>query len=435
MRRLLPLGAPALSRTRIPSAARRRFPNRPLRRDAPVHRWYRFVLSFPPDLVRRYLADFQLGPGARLLDPFCGTGTTLVECRKLGIGALGLEPAPMARFASTVKLDWQPDPDRLLTTATKLADRAASEIRRTLASGPRRRLPDATGRLLIKNSISPIPLHRVLILRDHLSGAPAPYAVSHLRLALAAALVRDIGNLRFGPEVGVGRKKADAPVVSGWLARVGEICDDLRTLDDRRAPPAVVLPADARRDPTEIESHSVDAIITSPPYPNEKDYTRTTRLETVLLGFASSQPELRTIKKTLLRSNTRGVYKHDGDAAWVEDRPEVQRLAAKIERRRQALGKTSGFERMYSRVTRLYFGGMTRHLASMRRVLKPGAMLAYVVGDQASYLRVMIRTGQLLAGIAESLGYEHVRTDLFRTRPATATRQQLREEVLVLRRP
>lgn len=68
-------------------------------------------------------------------------------------------------------------------------------------------------------------------------------------------------------------------------------------------------------------------------------------------------------------------------------------------------------------------------------MLKPGARLAYVVGDQASYLRVMIRTGELLAEIAEQVGYEVVRIDLFRTRFATATQVELREEVVVMRWP
>jgi hypothetical protein len=76
---------------------------------------------------------------------------------------------------------------------------------------------------------------------------------------------------------------------------------------------------------------------------------------------------------------------------------------------------------------------MARHLADLRKLLRPSAQLAYVVGDQASYLRVMIRTGELLAEIAVALGYEHVRTDLFRTRIATATKEQLREEVVILR--
>lgn len=78
---------------------------------------------------------------------------------------------------------------------------------------------------------------------------------------------------------------------------------------------------------------------------------------------------------------------------------------------------------------------MARHLADLRTVLRPGAHLAYVVGDQASYLRIMIRTGELLADIAQSLGYELIDIDLFRTRLATATREQLREEVVVLRWP
>jgi hypothetical protein len=179
----------------------------------------------------------------------------------------------------------------------------------------------------------------------------------------------------------------------------------------------------------------VDAVITSPPYPNEKDYTRTTRLESVLLGFYSEMNQLRDFKKGLVRSNTRGVYKSDNDDQWVENNERVQSLAEEIEKRRVELGKTSGFEKLYARLTKLYFGGMARHLHELQTVLRPGAQLAYVVGDQASYFRVLIRTGELLAIIARDLGYEVVRIDLFRTRFATATQHDLREEVVVLRWP
>ncbi|MEZ4661876.1 MAG: hypothetical protein R2911_30370 [Caldilineaceae bacterium] len=78
---------------------------------------------------------------------------------------------------------------------------------------------------------------------------------------------------------------------------------------------------------------------------------------------------------------------------------------------------------------------MVRHLSELRQVLRPGAKLAYVVGDQASYLRVMIRTGEILAELAQELGYELERIDLFRTRFATATQCDLREEVVVLKWP
>jgi hypothetical protein len=70
---------------------------------------------------------------------------------------------------------------------------------------------------------------------------------------------------------------------------------------------------------------------------------------------------------------------------------------------------------------------------ALRSVLCPGAYLGYVVGDQASYLRILIRTGQIVAEIAQSLGYELISIDLFRTRFSTTTRELLREEVVVLR--
>lgn len=119
----------------------------------------------------------------------------------------------------------------------------------------------------------------------------------------------------------------------------------------------------------------------------------------------------------------------------MESHPQIQKIAAEIEKRRLEQGKTSGFERMYATVTRSYFGGMARHFENLKPWLRPGARLAYVVGDQASYLRVMIRTGEILADIAESRGYRVSGIDLFRTRLATATGEQLREEVVLLEWP
>jgi hypothetical protein len=242
-------------------------------------------------------------------------------------------------------------------------------------------------------------------------------------------------NLHFGPEVGVGRAKEDAPVVRLWLENVATIAEDIRSLRGRTNSDVVVHHGDARDTSKILQGESIDAVITSPPYPNEKDYTRTTRLESVILGFVKNKEELRRVKKGLVRSNTRSVYKQDTDDLFVADFPQIQRIADEIEERRVSLGKTSGFERMYARVTKLYFGGMARHLSDLRLVLKPGARLAYVVGDQASYLQVMIRTGQLLTDIAVSLGYESMGLDLFRTRLATSTGEQLREEVVLLRWP
>ncbi|WP_058868440.1 DNA methyltransferase [Chloracidobacterium thermophilum] len=91
--------------------------------DEPVHNWYRFVLSFPPHLVRHYLHRLGVAEPHCVLDPFCGTGTTLVECKKLGIPSIGIESNPMAWFASQTKVDWRPDPDALSDHAEWIAGR------------------------------------------------------------------------------------------------------------------------------------------------------------------------------------------------------------------------------------------------------------------------------------------------------------------------
>lgn len=413
--------------------------------DKSVHRWYRFVLSFPPHLVREYLAGFKVNGDQMILDPFCGMGTTIVECKKLGIASQGVEANPMAHFASSVKINWSPDPIGLRTQAAEIADRVHAELARiglddnTLAESHTdlalRKLRPELEKLLLTDSISPLPLHKTLVLLDCLNQYTKTIYSDHLRLALARSTVQSMSNLHFGPEVGVRSPKVDVPVIQPWLAAVEEMAADLLTLSERVSVATSIHLADARRLGSVLAAQSVDVVITSPPYPNEKDYSRATRLEAVLLGFLHSQADLRAFKRTLLRSNTRTVYKGDSDDLWIAQYRDIQALAEHIEARRIELGKTSGFERLYAKVTKLYFGGMARHLAELRPLLKPGAMLAYVVGDQASYFQVMIRTGQLLIQIAEGLGYECVRVDLFRTRLATATGEQLREEVIILRWP
>ena len=413
--------------------------------DAAAHDWYRFVLSYPPHLVRTYTERFGLGPADLVLDPFCGTGTTLVEAKKLGIPSQGIEALRMPHLAVSAKTDWTVDPAGLEQAADRVADRAERVLRRdgfsdTLLSSangrhPLRKLPEASQKLLLANSISPLPLHKTLTLLEVMSEQADPAYSRHERLALAAALVADVGNLRFGPEVGLGRIRDDAAVVASWRSRVVRMARDIRRLAHRRDVKCAVHLGDARDPSSLVAPQSVSAVITSPPYPNEKDYTRTVRLESVILGFLDERKSLRESKQSLLRSNTRGVYRADTDDQWVADNSRVQKIARDIEARRIEYGKDSGFERLYHRVTKLYFGGMLRHFQNLAPCLKPGARLAYVVGDQASYLRVMIRTGELLAEIAKSVGYEVDDIDLFRTRPATATRSQLREEVLLLRWP
>jgi len=414
--------------------------------DRRFHDWYRFVLSYPPHLVRHYIEEFQLTSNDLLLDPFCGTGTTLVEAKLNNIPSIGVEANPMVHFASEVKTSWDVNPKRLEETYKIVLKKAAAKLRRqkisdVISEGNGEalnlsRFTEEQEKILLKDSISPLPLHKCLVLRGEISKYANTKYHKYLLLALANSTVFKFSNLKFGPEVGIGKIKKDAEVLSSWESEMVKIIDDLKSKSkEATLTKSKVILGDARNLKSCLRGKRISAVITSPPYPNEKDYSRTTRLESVLLGFVKNKVELQALKRTLVRSNTRSVYKGDTDGQYIQGFTTIQDIANQIEQTRIEMGKTSGFERLYHTVTRLYFGGMAKHLLDLQSILRPNAMLAYVVGDQASYLQVMIRTGNLIAEIAESLGYEVVRIDLFRTRFSTATKSDLNEEVVILRWP
>lgn len=395
--------------------------------------------------MRQYIEEFGLNSDDLLLDPFCGTGTTIVESKIQGVPAIGIEANPFPWLACSTKTSWDINPRTLREIASEIKNKAIEILTsQGITDTPSltnqnvenlRTLTNEKESLILKNSICPLPLHKSLILLDLIDEFKTYSSYNYLRLAFGNILVNNISNLRFGPEVGVGKPKVDVAVISVWHNQVLKMCGDIETVEGKIFPFAEALNSDSRNIKGLLNGKKISAVITSPPYPNEKDYTRTTRLESVIMGFINSKSELRGLKKSMLRSNTRGIYKGDNDDEYVKGFPEIQRIANEIEARRIEMGKTSGFEKLYHKVTRNYFGGMAKHLLELQPYLKPGAQLAYVVGDQASYLRIMIRTGHLLAEISQSLGYELVRIDLFRTRFSTATKSDLNEEAVILRWP
>ncbi|MCZ7668096.1 MAG: site-specific DNA-methyltransferase [Chloroflexi bacterium] len=134
-------------------------------------------MSFPPHLVRDYIRDFALNENTVLLDPFCGTGTTIVESKLSHIPSIGLEANPFPYFASSVKVDWQIDPlelqnvadEVIIATYRALANEGIDD--RSLTSDPNiqlKTLDQQATRALINNSISPLPLHKTLVLLEQI---------------------------------------------------------------------------------------------------------------------------------------------------------------------------------------------------------------------------------------------------------------------------
>ena len=153
-----------------------------------------------------------------LLDPFCGTGTTLVECKKNGIASVGLEANPVVHFAATVKTSWNVDFEMLKLHAEKIAEIALQELAhenisdvpfelQNNGSKVLRKLSEEKEKLIITNSISPLPLHKSLVLIEKINQSSCNQFTPYERLALAKELVFSISNLKFGPEVGVGKQK------------------------------------------------------------------------------------------------------------------------------------------------------------------------------------------------------------------------------------
>ena len=399
--------------------------------DSSIHDWYRFVLSFPPHLVQQYLETFCVDQTSFVLDPFCGTGTTNVECKKHGVSSWGIEASPLTHFVSKTKCVWANDTFNFLNTAKQIALAAARTI--NSLSKPRTLSEEQTS-LILKNSICEQPLSSTLVLRDSIRAANSPFEDYYL-LALAKHIVYSYSNLKFGPEVGISRKKKESvDVVEIWLSEIERMETDLEYWKHHSSTFADISLGDARSIPKRDYIGKVDCVITSPPYPNEKDYSRTTRLESVILGFINTKDDLRNIKKGFIRSNSKNVYRSDNDAQYISNIGSINKLSNEIEERRLELGKTSGFEKLYASVVKQYFGGMARHLSELKPYLRNSASLAYVVGDQASYFQIPIRTSVLLGEVAESIGgYRVDRVDTFRKRFATATETWLNEDVLVLK--
>ncbi len=141
--------------------------------DSYVLDWYRFVLSCPAHVVKHYL---DRSPDAGVLNPFCGTGTTFVECKKRGVPCVGIAAHLMTHFASTVKTDWSADTLELRAHSLRVADapfgtitpEGVDDAPSPAGNGTSdyRTLPVESRKLLLADSISLRPLHKTLVVLD-----------------------------------------------------------------------------------------------------------------------------------------------------------------------------------------------------------------------------------------------------------------------------
>jgi DNA methylase len=401
-----------------------------------VHDWYRIILGYPDRLVTELLKRFEARRGQLVLDPFCGAGTTLVECMKMGINSVGIDANPSSCFSARVKTNWKLNPDRLLELVREVENKLPRYIKRRAAykRDPTYKYLDDSG-MLSRKWISSKPLRKTIGLKNCIDDLPTtPSYRDALMLGLVAEVIHGASNVKFGPELYCGPVRRDAKVFTGFKSRIEAMAEDLRTVSQVDFGGATVVQGDSRKRATFsgiCKKNSISFVICSPPYPTEHDYARNSRLELAFLEQVLDLKSLRSIKKTMIRSHTKGIYAGDNDEAFVEGNKTIQGLVLALEPKVQT--KTHGFAKLYPKVVREYFGGMKRHFKSIKPFLAAGAHCAYVVGDQSSYLQVHIPTATILSQIAEEIGYDTVEVKHWRSRWSTTTSREVHENILILK--
>lgn len=400
-----------------------------------VHNWYRIILGYSDHLVSQLLDRFKIQQGDWVLDPFCGSGTTLVECLKRGINAVGVDANPSSCFAARVKGDWTLKAPRLLQNAAKVTHYYHEELRtKHYLNDPTYLYLDSAG-FLDRGWMSAKPLRKAIALKRSIKASHMHTRYKDaLMLALLSEVVSAASNVKFGPELYCGTKKDDHEVLGGFLARVATMATDLTTVAALSPGEVTIVQGDSRscNNIATVAAHApYAAIISSPPYPTEHDYTRNSRLELAFLEKVTDIASLRAIKKSMIRSNSKGIYVTDSDGEAVAHNVRIQSVVDQI--RKQAANKTHGFARYYPILTKEYFGGIRKHLASIKLLIKPAGFCAYVVGDQSSYLGVHIPTAEIIRDLAYEVGFAEASIEHWRNRWSTTTSKEMEEHILILR--
>lgn len=421
--------------------------------DSRFHRWYRFVLAYSDSLVTDLIHRYDIDPTGLVLDPFCGTGTTLVAAKMADIPSVGIDANPVAAFASRVKTQWRIDSNEVKGTIQKILrryrrfdaifvpgkkiDRGLSEaLYSYLQNSPiedRLRYFVDSG-MLKRQWMHELPMLQSFALVHMIETSDASQKCKDLlRLLLVCSILEHGSNVAYGPEIFVKKSRRDSPkfVRGAFTVRVDQALEDLANAPPIRAK-ALTFEADSRDMASLLNPESVSHLITSPPYPTEKDYTRNSRLELVFLGFVSDTRSLRAVKHAMIRSHSKGIYKDDHDGDLVAGHESVERVRAELAGK--ASEKTYGFAKLYPKIITEYFGGMRRHFRTLRPLMTDGGIAAYVVGEQATYLQTFTPTASILGELAELEGFEVKELLPFRVRVGTTGGgMQIKEEILVLR--
>ncbi|MGA7729960.1 MAG: DNA methyltransferase [Chloroflexia bacterium] len=405
-----------------------------LNRNTPFFDWYLMPEAYSAPLVYDAIEEFGVRPGETVLDPFCGTGTTLLAARKMGRNGLGIEVNPFLCFAGKVKTQQWRAPDLLrlealsvLAEARVRLDKACEDTLLQDAIG----LPDMPRR---ERWIALKVACKVVTLRECIERNTSEEHRPFFMLALASIL-RGASNMKLSPHAFGSREvKQDAPVLAMFEARVEKMLADVEcaareTIHNQAR--TEMIEGDVRR-LSGLQHPLLPArlAVCSPPYLNNLDYTMQTRLELFFLGFVEKMDDLKALRKRMMICDAKATYRDIEDWRRVESVRSIVDIAEQIDDR---LGD-KGWGWDYGRMTRQYFGGLLRAMEAIRLMLEPGATLMLILGESA-HAGVLVPVPQLAAELGELAGYTSPEVRFMRTRRSSSHGFKLNESAVILRNP
>jgi SAM-dependent methyltransferase len=244
-----------------------------------THGFHSYAGRMHPGTARLVIERFSQ-PGQRVLDPFCGSGTVLVEAMAAGRKAVGSDASPLAVIIASVRscpLGFV-ERQRLLEVAHEIAEGSAERARK------RQRPEIPQWARSESDRFDPHVALELYGLRELIGETEEDDVGRALRACLSSILVKFMRGQQDEQPRRIGRG-----VPSHFFAgRVEELARSLEALE-RRVPAGTPVPrirvADARHIDT-VADRSVDMILSSPPYAGTYDYAEHHDVRFLWLGLS-----------------------------------------------------------------------------------------------------------------------------------------------------